>query len=104
MVQFDNEAEGSHDIFLPAGNYRNGNGRTEGGKSGRNAASRAAPIDSELVWNISQRQPTEVKIKSGLIDEAFVCQTFHLENKDKIRLERRGRNFTPPQSENYFLN
>ena len=32
---------------------------------------------------------TEVKIKSGLIDGAFVCQTFHLENKDKIRLAER---------------
>ena len=32
---------------------------------------------------------TGMEIKSGLIDEASDCQTFHLESKDKIRLRDR---------------
>ena len=77
--------------FLPAGNYRNG--RTEG-KIGqkRDRPRRADRFRARVEYFPAA---SEVKIKSGLIDEASVCQTFHLENTDKIRLEC-GRSFTPP--------
>ena len=39
---------------------------------------------------------TGMEIKSGLIDEASVCQTFHLESKDKIRLRDRKISYPRP--------
>ena len=50
------------------------------GKSDRNVASQAARADRFRTRVEYFPAASEMKVKSGLIDEAFVSQTFHLEN------------------------
>ena len=82
--------------FLPAGNNRIG--RAEEGKSGRNAAGRDRFRTRVEYFPAA----TGMEIKSGLIDEASVCQTFHLESKDKIRLRDRKIFYVHPRPKPEF--